>query len=192
VCVSFISRNAHHNLSEEGLGSICNPNLNPIISLFFFSGKPLAAATKHKLALFCHVPPEHCLGVHDVSNIYRVPLLLNHQVQQRQTLFGLTRDRQYLNVHTRLVYNDNRQLSSATCRPNTVFSSTTRYETYLDPTTYTCICIYTYVHAYAHTYIIRDRQLLSNTCRSSHATSSTTRYQTYLEPTPDIYVCIYT
>uniref|UniRef100_A0A7S0IZT8 CTP synthase n=1 Tax=Calcidiscus leptoporus TaxID=127549 RepID=A0A7S0IZT8_9EUKA len=43
------------------------------------SGKPLAASTKHKLALFCHVPPEHCIGVHDVSNIYRVPLLLNHQ-----------------------------------------------------------------------------------------------------------------
>mmetsp|Transcript_24339 Transcript_24339/g.53153 ORF Transcript_24339/g.53153 Transcript_24339/m.53153 type:complete len:702 (-) Transcript_24339:362-2467(-) len=43
------------------------------------SGQPLASSTKHKLALFCHVPPEHCLGVHDVSNIYRVPLLLNHQ-----------------------------------------------------------------------------------------------------------------
>ena len=43
------------------------------------SGQPLAAATKRKLALFCHVPPEHCIGCHDVSNIYRVPLLFEHQ-----------------------------------------------------------------------------------------------------------------
>jgi len=43
------------------------------------STKPLASSTKHKLALFCHVPPENCIGVHDVSNIYRVPLLLNFQ-----------------------------------------------------------------------------------------------------------------
>mmetsp|Transcript_6422 Transcript_6422/g.10860 ORF Transcript_6422/g.10860 Transcript_6422/m.10860 type:complete len:683 (-) Transcript_6422:335-2383(-) len=48
------------------------------------STKPLASSTKHKLALFCHVPPDHCIGVHDVSNIYRVPLLLHHQgVTQR-------------------------------------------------------------------------------------------------------------
>ena len=26
------------------------------------SGQPLAASTKNKLALFCHVPSEHCLG----------------------------------------------------------------------------------------------------------------------------------
>ncbi|KAL3919818.1 MAG: hypothetical protein SGPRY_005491, partial [Prymnesium sp.] len=35
--------------------------------------------TKEKLANFTHVPAENCLGVHDVSNIYRVPLLLQHQ-----------------------------------------------------------------------------------------------------------------
>ena len=50
------------------------------------SGQPLAAATKRKLALFCHVPPEHCIGCHDVSNIYRVPLLFEHQgLTGRQT-----------------------------------------------------------------------------------------------------------
>jgi len=43
------------------------------------SGKPLGASTKQKLANFCHVPAEQCIGVHDVSNIYRVPLLLHHQ-----------------------------------------------------------------------------------------------------------------
>ena len=43
------------------------------------SSKPLSQGTKSKLALFCQVEPECCLGVHDVSNIYRVPLLLHHQ-----------------------------------------------------------------------------------------------------------------
>jgi len=43
------------------------------------SGKPLGVSTKQKLANFCHVPAEQCIGVHDVSNIYRVPLLLHHQ-----------------------------------------------------------------------------------------------------------------
>jgi hypothetical protein len=44
------------------------------------STQPLSMGTKNKLALFCHVPAAHCLGVHDLSNIYRVPLLLHAQV----------------------------------------------------------------------------------------------------------------
>eukprot|EP01132_Coremiostelium_polycephalum_P003876 gene3876-4835_t len=43
------------------------------------STKPLTSETKKKLSLFCHVPPSNVIGVHDVSNIYRVPLLLNEQ-----------------------------------------------------------------------------------------------------------------
>lgn len=43
------------------------------------SSQPLEDSTKAKLALFCHVPEEHCIGVHDVSNIYHVPLLLERQ-----------------------------------------------------------------------------------------------------------------
>ena len=41
--------------------------------------EPLLPDTKEKLALFCHVEPSHVLGAHDVSNIYRVPLMLNDQ-----------------------------------------------------------------------------------------------------------------
>ena len=41
--------------------------------------EPLLPATKEKLALFCHVEPSHVLSAHDVSNIYRVPLMLNEQ-----------------------------------------------------------------------------------------------------------------
>lgn len=43
------------------------------------STKPLEDKTKEKLANFCHVPPEQCMGMHDVSNIYRVPLLLEEE-----------------------------------------------------------------------------------------------------------------
>jgi len=41
------------------------------------SSQPLTQDTKKKISLFCHVAPENVIGVHDVSNIYRVPLLLN-------------------------------------------------------------------------------------------------------------------
>jgi CTP synthase len=43
------------------------------------SGEPLSEATKQKISDFCHVHPDHVIGVHDVSNIYRVPLLLLQQ-----------------------------------------------------------------------------------------------------------------
>jgi len=43
------------------------------------SEEPLEQATKDKLALFCHVSPSHILSAHDVSNLYRVPLLLEEQ-----------------------------------------------------------------------------------------------------------------
>ncbi|EFJ14345.1 hypothetical protein SELMODRAFT_268899 [Selaginella moellendorffii] len=40
------------------------------------SAKPLEKSTREKLALFCHVPAHHIFGIHDVSNIWHVPLLL--------------------------------------------------------------------------------------------------------------------
>ena len=50
------------------------------------STQPMSMGTKRKLAMFCHVPTEHCLGVHDLSNIYRVPLLLHAQGVTTNTL----------------------------------------------------------------------------------------------------------
>lgn len=40
------------------------------------SANPLTEHTKNKISLFCHVPPENVIGVHDVKNTYNVPLLL--------------------------------------------------------------------------------------------------------------------
>eukprot|EP01123_Difflugia_compressa_P003571 TRINITY_DN1470_c0_g2_i2.p1 TRINITY_DN1470_c0_g2~~TRINITY_DN1470_c0_g2_i2.p1 ORF type:complete len:574 (+),score=68.96 TRINITY_DN1470_c0_g2_i2:92-1813(+) len=44
------------------------------------STKPLEQGTKEKISSFCHVPPQSIFGVHDVSNLYRVPLLLHDQL----------------------------------------------------------------------------------------------------------------
>lgn len=43
------------------------------------SEHPLQDATRRKLSLFCQVPMESVISLHDISNIYRVPLLLAEQ-----------------------------------------------------------------------------------------------------------------
>lgn len=41
--------------------------------------QPLEESVREKLAQFCHVPKEHVLTMHDVSNIWRVPLIMESQ-----------------------------------------------------------------------------------------------------------------
>lgn len=43
------------------------------------SNSPLAEGVKEKISNFCHVAPDQVICVHDVSSIYRVPLLLDDQ-----------------------------------------------------------------------------------------------------------------
>lgn len=43
------------------------------------SSEELELSTKTKIGMFCHISPNHVLSVHDVSNIYHVPLLLAQQ-----------------------------------------------------------------------------------------------------------------
>mmetsp|Transcript_25501 Transcript_25501/g.83968 ORF Transcript_25501/g.83968 Transcript_25501/m.83968 type:complete len:575 (-) Transcript_25501:89-1813(-) len=43
------------------------------------SQDPLEDSVKEKLALFCHVTPKHILNLHDVSNIWHVPLIMEQQ-----------------------------------------------------------------------------------------------------------------
>eukprot|EP00401_Gymnodinium_catenatum_P063204 CAMPEP_0117509534 /NCGR_PEP_ID=MMETSP0784-20121206/27524_1 /TAXON_ID=39447 /ORGANISM="" /LENGTH=622 /DNA_ID=CAMNT_0005305143 /DNA_START=70 /DNA_END=1935 /DNA_ORIENTATION=+ len=58
------------------------------------SEQPLEEATRKKLSLFCQVPPESVISLHDISNIYRVPLLLAEQKVGVQICrrFGLGND----------------------------------------------------------------------------------------------------
>ncbi|KAJ7474527.1 CTP synthase N-terminus-domain-containing protein [Mycena galericulata] len=60
--------------SLRGLGLL--PDL---IACRLMGPKPLLPATKEKISMFCHVAPEQVLGVHDVSSVYHVPLLLQSQ-----------------------------------------------------------------------------------------------------------------
>ncbi|XP_015939307.1 uncharacterized protein LOC107464867 [Arachis duranensis] len=43
------------------------------------SAEPLLQNTKDKLSQFCHVPVENILNIHDVPNIWHIPLLLRNQ-----------------------------------------------------------------------------------------------------------------
>ncbi|KAE9618817.1 putative CTP synthase (glutamine hydrolyzing) [Lupinus albus] len=43
------------------------------------SAEPLLQSTKDKLSQFCHVPINNILNIHDVPNIWHIPLLLRNQ-----------------------------------------------------------------------------------------------------------------
>ncbi|KAJ7524983.1 hypothetical protein O6H91_17G030800 [Diphasiastrum complanatum] len=53
------------------------------------SAQPLEHSTKEKLSQFCHVPAAHILSIHDVPNIWHVPLLLKNQKTHLAILRGL-------------------------------------------------------------------------------------------------------
>ena len=62
-----------HTVKElRGLG------INPDV-LVCRAETPLTQEVREKLAAFCHVSPNAVMSAHDVSNIYRVPLLLRDQ-----------------------------------------------------------------------------------------------------------------
>jgi CTP synthase len=58
------------NLSSMGL----SPNL-----IVCRSERPLLPETKRKIGLFCQVEPAAVVSVHDVSNTYKIPLMLQEQ-----------------------------------------------------------------------------------------------------------------
>lgn len=64
------AQNSVRQLREAGL----KPDL-----LLCRSDKPLSDETRHKLSLFCQVTPQDVISLHDVNNIYHVPMLLAAQ-----------------------------------------------------------------------------------------------------------------
>ncbi|KAF8531405.1 CTP synthase [Gautieria morchelliformis] len=50
-----------------------------IVACRLVAPRPLDAQTKQKISMFCHVDVEQVMGVHDVSSVYHVPLLLESQ-----------------------------------------------------------------------------------------------------------------
>lgn len=83
-----------HTVKElRGLGII--PDI-----LVCRSEHPLNIETREKLAAFCHVSPNAVVSAHDVSNIYRIPILLEEQgvsqVLAKEIGFDLPNSRPHL------------------------------------------------------------------------------------------------
>ncbi|KAF5745904.1 CTP synthase [Tripterygium wilfordii] len=55
------------------------PFIEALRQISFSVGKPLLDSTTEKLSRFCHVPAENILNIHDVPNIWHIPLLLRNQ-----------------------------------------------------------------------------------------------------------------
>ncbi|AES61689.1 putative CTP synthase (glutamine hydrolyzing) [Medicago truncatula] len=66
------------------------------------SAEPLLDSTKEKLSQFCHVPVNNILNIHDVPNIWHIPLLLRNQNAHHSIL-------QQLNLLSRATPPDLRQ-----------------------------------------------------------------------------------
>jgi CTP synthase len=64
--------------AQHGVKLLREAGIKPDIILCR-SGRPIEAATRKKLSLFCQVPPEGIVSLHDLPNIFHVPLLLQEQ-----------------------------------------------------------------------------------------------------------------
>jgi len=49
------------------------------IACRLLTSAPLETVTKNKISMFCHVQPQQVVGIHNVSSVYHVPLLLRSQ-----------------------------------------------------------------------------------------------------------------
>lgn len=64
--------------TQHGVRDLRSLGLSPKV-IFCRCTHPLEQATKDKISAFCHVNPKSVISVHDVSNVYHVPLLLLQQ-----------------------------------------------------------------------------------------------------------------
>ncbi|CAN8076065.1 unnamed protein product [Agarophyton chilense] len=64
--------------TQHGVKQITSMGLSPQL-IVCRSEVPLLPDTKKKLALFCQVAPDAVASVHDVSNTYRIPMMLQEQ-----------------------------------------------------------------------------------------------------------------
>ena len=64
--------------TQHGVRELRAAGLQPDL-IICRSSQPLDRTVISKISQFCMVPPSHVISVHDVSNIYKVPLLLHEQ-----------------------------------------------------------------------------------------------------------------
>lgn len=83
-CLSFVSlvpvlsEEQKTKPTQHGVKDLRSLGLSPSI-IFCRCTQELLPSTKQKISDFCHVPPSNVLSVHDVNNIYQVPILLQSQ-----------------------------------------------------------------------------------------------------------------
>lgn len=64
--------------TQHGVKNLSSMGLSPQL-IVCRSERPLLAETKRKIGLFCQVAPEAVVSVHDVSNTYSIPMMLQEQ-----------------------------------------------------------------------------------------------------------------
>lgn len=64
--------------TQHGVKNLSSMGLSPQL-IVCRSERPLLAETKRKIGLFCQVSPSAVVSVHDVSNTYSIPLMLQEQ-----------------------------------------------------------------------------------------------------------------
>jgi CTP synthase len=76
--VPIISEEQKTKPTQHGIKDLRSLGLSPAI-IFCRSTQQLLDQTREKISNFCHVPSDHVLSVHDVTNVYQVPMLLQSQ-----------------------------------------------------------------------------------------------------------------
>jgi CTP synthase len=64
--------------TQHGVKDLRSLGLSPSV-IFCRCTEELLGPTREKISSFCHVPADNVLSVHDVKNIYQVPMLLQQQ-----------------------------------------------------------------------------------------------------------------
>lgn len=64
--------------TQHGVKDLRSSGLSPSI-IFCRCTEELLDPARQKISNFCHVPVDHVLSVHDVKNVYQVPILLQNQ-----------------------------------------------------------------------------------------------------------------
>jgi len=80
--VPVLSEEQKTKPTQHGVRDLRSLGLSPKV-IFCRSSQVLEEATRSKIGQFCHVPPDNVLSVHDVNNVYHVPLLLMEQGMHR-------------------------------------------------------------------------------------------------------------
>ena len=88
--VPVISEEQKTKPTQHGVKDLRSLGLSPSV-IFCRCTEELLEPTRQKISNFCHVPFDNVLSVHDVKNVYQVPLLLQsqhlHQLIENQLKF---------------------------------------------------------------------------------------------------------